>query len=94
MVLLCRQTDTEDAINSEPLVEIPMEEKLEYAEMVISKAINMFVEAILIFYELDDQIKTFDRTHDLFVNLVTQIVLEGEVYFLIFNLISNWLEPQ
>ena len=71
-----------------------MEEKLEYAEMTVIKAINMFVEAILIFYELEDQIKTFDRTHDLFVNLVTQIVLEGEVYFLMFNLISNWLEPQ
>ena len=39
---------------SEPLVEVPMDEKMDYAENIIIKAINMFVEAILLFYELEN----------------------------------------
>ncbi len=70
-----------------------MDQKMDYTEFVITKAINMFVEAILMFYELDDSVLTFDRTHDLFQNLVTNLILEGEVYFLMFNLTSSWLEP-
>ena len=50
------------------------------------------MEVILIFYELDDQIKPFDRTRDLFENLVTNLLLEGQLYFLLFNLCSNTLE--
>lgn len=38
--------------------------------------------------------RTFDRTYDLFQNLVSNLIFEGEVYFLMFNLISSWLEPQ
>ena len=53
MVLLCRQTDNSEIEETEPLVDVPMAEKMDYAETVITKAINMFVEAILIFYELD-----------------------------------------
>ena len=71
-----------------------MDEKMDYAENVIIKAINMFVEAILLFYELENQIKSFHRSYELFENLVTNLILEGEVYFLIFNLTSSWLEPQ
>lgn len=94
MVLLCRQTDITEIEESEPLVDVPMAEKMDYAETIVTKAINMFVEAILIFYELDVQIKSFNRSHDLFTNLVTNLILEGEVYFLMFNLTSSWLEPQ
>ena len=55
MVLLCRQQeDSEQSELNEPLVEVPMEEKMDYAEHVITKAINMFVEVVLIFYELED----------------------------------------
>ena len=39
---------------NEPLVDVPMEEKMDYAEHVMLKIIGMFVEAILIFYELED----------------------------------------
>lgn len=70
-----------------------MAQKMDYAENVITKAIGMFVEAILIFYELEDQIKSFHRSYELFENLVTNLILEGEVYFLLFNLTSSWLEP-
>jgi len=78
---------------NEPLVEVPFDDKMDYAEFIVTKAINMFVEAILIFYELEDKIRTFDRNHELFENMVTNMILEGEVYFLIFNLTSSWLEP-
>ena len=54
MVLLCRQTDITDIEIDEPFVNVPMEEKLDYAEYMLNQAINMFVEAILMFYELDD----------------------------------------
>lgn len=65
---------------------------MEYAENTILKIIKLFMEVILIFYELDDQIKPFDRTRDLFENLVTNLLLEGQLYFLLFNLCSNTLE--
>ena len=70
-----------------------MEEKMEYAELVILKVISIFVDAVLIFYELEDVIQPFDRSRELFENLVTNLILNGEVYFLLFNLCSSWLEP-
>ena len=69
-----------------------MEDKMDYAETTILSIIKLFMEAILIFYELDDQIKPFDRTRDLFENLVTNFILEGQLYFLLFNLCSSTLE--
>ena len=75
-------------------MDIPMEEKMEYAELVILKVISIFVDAVLIFYELEDVIRPFDRSRELFENLVTNLILNGEVYFLLFNLCSSWLEPQ
>ena len=94
MVLLCRQTDIAEIELGEPLVEVPMAEKMDYAEAIITSAISMFVESILLFYELENQIKSFHRSYELFENLVTNMILEGEVYFLLFNLTSSWLEPQ
>jgi hypothetical protein len=47
-------------------VDVEMDQKMDYAEFIITKAINMFVEAVLMFYELDDKVRTFDRTHELF----------------------------
>ena len=93
MVLLCRQTDINDIELNEPLVDEQMDQKMDYAEFILTKSINMFVEVVLMFYELDDKVRTFDRTHELFQNLVTNMILEGEVYFLMFNLTSSWLEP-
>jgi len=52
MVLLCRQMD-EDS-QPEPLMEVPIEQKIDYAEFTIHQVIKMFVDAILIFYELED----------------------------------------
>lgn len=28
------------------------------------------------------------------MNLITNIVLEGQIYFIMYNLTSRWLEPQ
>ena len=67
---------------------------MDYVEYILTKALGMFVDALLLFYELEDRVRSFDRTYDLFQNLITNIVLEGEVFFLIFNLTSSWLEPQ
>ena len=69
-----------------------MEDKMDYAETTILDVIKLLTEAILIFYELDDQIKSYDRTRDLFENLVTNFLLEGQLYFLLFNLCSSTLE--
>ena len=75
MVLLCRQA--EDGITDEPLIDVPMEEKMDYAQHTVTSIIKLFMEAILIFYELDDQIRPFDRTRDLFENLVTNLIITG-----------------
>jgi len=92
MVLLCKQAD-EDIID-EPLISVPIDDKMDYAETTILGVIKLLTEAILIFYELDDQIRPYDRTRDLFENLVTNYILEGQLYFLIFNLCSSTLEMQ
>ena len=86
MVLLCKQSDP---IAKEVLSEATFEEKMNYAKESLIRVINIIVEAVLIFYNLDTQIKPHDLKRELFINLVTNIVLEGELYFLIFNLISN-----
>lgn len=95
MVLLCRQVDSDIKDEDlEPLIDVDIEDKMDYAETTILSIIKLFMEAILIFYELDDQIKPFDRTRDLFENLVTHFILEGQLYFLLFNLCSSTLEQQ
>lgn len=65
---------------------------MEYAENAILDVIKVVTEAILIFYELDDQVRPFDRARDLFVNLVTSLILSEKLYFLLFNLCSSSLE--
>ena len=44
----------------EILTDVPMEEKMEYVQHSILKAINAFVDATLTFYELDDKISVRD----------------------------------
>ena len=53
---------------------------------------NALVDATLIFYELDEKIKQRDLTRELFINLVTNFILDGQLYFLVFNLINSCLE--
>ena len=38
-----------------------MEEKMDYAEFILTKSICMFVDAILLFYELEDKVRSLDR---------------------------------
>ena len=52
MVLLFKKTDS--GIDDEPLLDVPMEEKMEFSEKTILDVIKLLTEAILIFYELDD----------------------------------------
>lgn len=54
----------------------------------------MFVDSLITFYSLDDYIKNErDLKRELIFNLVTNFVLEGELYFLVYNLQSAAQEP-
>jgi hypothetical protein len=47
----------------------------------------MFVDAILIFYTLDEQMKGSENLkRDLLFIVVTNLVLSNEIYFLVYNL--------
>ena len=85
-VLLCVTAD-ENAY--ELLYDASFEEKLAYAKASILRIINVFVDALLVFYDLDTIVKPHDLKREFFINLVTNIVLSDELYFLIFNVISN-----
>ena len=95
LVLLCKQQENQtDDLGGEPLVEVPMEEKLGYVQYTILKIINVFVDALLTFYEMDDEVSLRDLQRELYVNLITNAVLEGQLYFLVINLINSTLETQ
>jgi hypothetical protein len=85
-VLLCVTVD-ENA--QELLYDASFDEKLSYAKASLLRIINVFVDALLVFYDLDTVVKPHDLKREFFVNLVTNIVLSDELYFLIFNVISN-----
>lgn len=53
------------------------------------------VNGLIIFYNMEDQIKgERDLRRELIVNLITNFILEGELYFLVFHLTSTHLQPQ
>ena len=79
MVLLCKAE----------LKEVSHSDKLEYVRDSIVKQINLFVDALVSFYSLEDHIKgERDLKRELLFNLVANNVLEGELYFLVYNLTS------
>ena len=79
MVLLCKAE----------LKQVSHSDKLEYVRDSIVKQINLFVDALVSFYSLEDQIKgERDLKRELLFNLVANNVLEGELYFLVYNLTS------
>ena len=88
-VLLCRQSADTDT--PEPLSDIPFDSKIAYVQHSVKKMIGVLVDATLMFYELDEIIKPASLSKELFTNLITNYVLEGELYFLVYNITSCWL---
>lgn len=84
MMLLCIGSDdecTNDVMNS------TSKEKLDYVQRSILKQINLFVDAFIQFYSFEDVIKSEkDLKRELVFNLVTNLVLTSELYFLCYNL--------
>ena len=62
---------------------------MNYVQETIVRTINVFVDATLMFYGLETQIKPIDLKRELFFNLMANFIIEGNLYFLVFNLISN-----
>jgi len=86
MVLLCKESDPQA---KEILAEATFEEKMNYVKMSLLRVINVLVDAVLMFYNLDTIIRPIDLKRELFWNLITNFLLEGELYFLMFHLINN-----
>lgn len=74
------------------MTNIGFDKRLDYAEKSVLKVINAIVDATVVFYGLQEQVKPRDLKRELFVNLVTNFMLTGELYFLLFNLTSSHLE--
>lgn len=64
------------------------EQKLAYVQKSIQKQINLIVDALITFYRLEEIRGERDLKRELLINLVTNFVLEGELYFLVYNLTS------
>lgn len=89
MVLLYKQIgDSEDEI----LSDITFERKLNYVQKAIESFINVIVGATATFYSLEEMVKPNKLSRELFVNMVTNLVIDGEIYFLLFNLTSLWMQ--
>ena len=86
MVLLCKESDPKA---KEILAEATFEEKMNYVKMSLLRVINVLVDSVLMFYALNATIRPIDLKRELFWNLITNFILEGELYFLMFNLVSN-----
>ena len=83
MVLLSKDSDC---------VQVGFEEKMNYVKETILRTIHVFVDAALIFYGFETLIKPIDLKRELFFNLLANFIIEGNLYFLVFNLISNCYE--
>jgi len=92
MDLLCKSVDSG---TYEPLSEFSFEKKLEYVTNALLKFIALIVDVLITFYSMEDEIKgERDLRRELIYNLITNFVLEGEVYFLVFHLTSSHLEKE
>lgn len=89
MVLLCKQIDEE---TEEILSHLSFEKKLAYVQQSLERFINVIVGATAVFYHLEEMVKPSKLSRELFINMITNLVLEGEVYFLLFNLTSSSME--
>jgi hypothetical protein len=87
MVLLCKQTD-----GNELLADLPFDRKLDYVQTSLEGFINVVVGATSVFYSIEELVKPSKLSRELFVNMITNLVLEGELYFLVFNLTSSWMQ--
>ena len=72
---------------------MPFDDKIAYVQNYVKKMISVMVDATLLFYEIDDIVKPNSLTKELFTNLITNFIIEGELYFLIYNITSAQLEP-
>ena len=89
MVLLCKEADGEA---DEPFTKVDPVAKLEYIDSVLLKMINTLVDCLLTFYQLEEKVPLRALSRELFVNLITNLVLSKELYFLVFHLTSATLE--
>lgn len=59
------------------------------------KFISLLVDVLITFYSMEDQVRgERDLRRELLFNLVVNHVLEGELYFVVFNVTASYLEPQ
>ena len=66
---------------------------MDYIIKITTKSINLFVDVLICFYGLEDTLQRgFDLRRELLFNLIVNNVLEGELYFVIFNLIASTYE--
>jgi hypothetical protein len=64
-------------------------DRLDFVNKTLLKFINVVVDALIVFYRIEDQIRNErDLKRELLFNLVTNLILDSELYFLIFNLTS------
>lgn len=88
MVLLYKQIgDSQEEI----LSDISFERKLNYVQKCLESFINVIVGATATFYSLEEMVKPNKLSRELFVNMITNLVIDGEIYFLLFNLTSSWM---
>lgn len=90
MMLLCKSAAEEC---KDDLTTSTHSSKLDYVHRSLLKVINLFVDALISFYSIEDQIKgEKDLRRELLFNLITNFVLEGELYFIVYNLASGAIE--
>jgi hypothetical protein len=69
--------------------------KLELVQKGILKQIGLIVDAVLISYGMEDQIRNErDLKREILINLATNLVLVDTLYFLVYNLACMSLEDK
>ena len=63
--------------------------RVEYIESALYRLIGLFVDALVLFYGLDLEIRNErDLKRELLFNLIGNLILNGEIYFMLYNLTS------
>ena len=90
LILLCKSAAEEC---KDDLTISTHQQKLDYIHKTLIKVINLFVDSLISFYSIEDQIKgANDLKRELMFNLITNFILEGELYFIVYNLMSGSIE--
>lgn len=75
--------------------ETQKQSRSDYVEQALCRLVTLLVDALILFYAVDLEIRNErDLKRDLFYNLIVNLLINGEMYFMLHNVASLDLETE